>query len=225
MPELEFRISGARAVPHTAAPLLGLEVEISNRPETQPLRGILLRCQLRIDPHRLKVTPEQAHALRHVFGEGAIRARSLSPLLWQTLNINVPPFSGATRVELEIPCSPDLELVPTKIFRAIDAGHVPIGLLFSGTVFYGELGALQVTQLPWSSEAWFDLPVDVWRSVLDQHLGARAVLPLDRALIDRLYRYRMDNDVASWDQAVSTLLDAAERDAAARCDAPEPPHA
>ena len=59
--------------------------------------------------------------------------------------MTVPSFAGGTTVNLELPCSFDFNLAATKYFHALEAGEIPITVMFSGTVFYAESdGRLQV---------------------------------------------------------------------------------
>ena len=54
MPELNFHVEGAEAVPFAAAPLLALKLRVEQRAagEVAPVHTVALCCQIRIEPGR-----------------------------------------------------------------------------------------------------------------------------------------------------------------------------
>ncbi len=120
----------------------------------------------------------------------------------------VPPFSGSTVVDLPVPCSFDFNVAATKYFYALEDGEVPLCLLFSGTIFYtAEDGFLQVSQIPWEKEATFRLPVSVWKEMIELYYPNSTWLRLGRDAFDRLYHYKSEHGIPTWEQAVERLLD------------------
>jgi hypothetical protein len=56
-------------------------------------------------------------------------------MLWGNVAVEVPAFTGATTIALEVPCTFDLNVGATKYFQALEDGDLPLTLLFSGSVF------------------------------------------------------------------------------------------
>ena len=48
----------------------------------------------------------------------------------------IPGFTGTTLVDLQLPCTFDFTVASTKYFHALEAGEIPLCVMFSGTVFY-----------------------------------------------------------------------------------------
>jgi hypothetical protein len=118
---------------------------------------------------------------------------------------------GSTQVELPVPCTFDFNIAATKYFYALEAGDVPLCFLFSGTVFYAAAdGRLQIAQVPWEKDATFHLPARVWQEMMDHYYPNSAWLRLPRELFDRLYRYKRQHGLATWEQVLACLLPAEE---------------
>lgn len=207
MPELSFQVEGAEAVPFAAAPLLALKLRIENRPEAEPIHSIALRCQIQIDAPWRTYHAREAAGLRDLFGAEERWSTTLRKVLWMNVSQTVPGFSGSAVVDLQLPCSYDLNVTSAKYFHAVEKGEVPLELLFSGTVFYaGEDGALQATQIPWSKEAAFRLPVRVWKEMIDMYFPNSGFVSLRRDVLDRLFRYKVARGMTSFEQALESLL-------------------
>ncbi len=84
---------------------------------------------------------------------------------------------------------------------------MPLLFLFSGTVFHDEGNALQLTQLPWTSEARYRLPVATWRAMLEHFYPESAWLRMPHAVLERLGRYKRAHGIATWEGALEQLLD------------------
>ncbi len=136
MPELQFQIEGAEAVAHAAAPLLALKLRIRNLPETETIHTLMLRCQVQIEPAKRRYLPPEQEKLTDLFGEPERWSRTVRPLLWMNTTVAVPGFTDSVVVDLQLPCSFDFNVAATKYFHALDAGEIPLCVMFSGTVFY-----------------------------------------------------------------------------------------
>jgi hypothetical protein len=207
VPELNFVIENAQPVPYSATPLIALTLRIDNRDAAEQIHGILLQSQIRIEPARRRYSlPEQAGML-DLFGEPERWSQTLRSTLWTHVSTNVRAFTGSTTIDLPVPCSFDFNIAATKYFHALEAGEVPLALLFSGTVFYQhpERG-VQVAQIPWEKEARYRLPVPVWKQAVDQHYPNTAWLALRRDIFDRLHEYKMRHSIPTWEQAFEQLL-------------------
>jgi hypothetical protein len=211
MPDLQFQIEGAEAVAYSAAPLLLLKLRISNLTEGEPLHTLMLKCQVQIEPAKRRyILPEQ-EKLADLFGEPSRWSKTVKPLHWMNTSVTVPGFSGSTVVGVELPCTFDFNVAATKYFHALDDGEIPLCVMFSGTAFYeGQSGALQVAQIPWDREAYFRLPVAVWKQMMDAHFPNSAWLSLRRDVFEQLYEYKMRHGLPTWEQAITRMLAAEE---------------
>jgi len=215
MRELHFQIEGAEAVPHSAAPLIALKLRIINLPDTEPIHTLALRCQVQIEPAKRRYVPQEQEKLLDLFGTPERWARTIRPLHWMNTSVSVPGFTGSILVDLELPCTFDFNVAATKYFHALDAGDIPVCVMFSGTVFYqGDEGALQIAQVPWDREASFRLPISVWKDMMEMHYPNSAWLCLQRDAFAQLYEYKMRHGLPTWEQAIARMLAAAEPEVA-----------
>jgi hypothetical protein len=211
MPELHFQIEGAEAVPHAAAPLIALKLRITNLPPTEAIHTLTLRCQIQIEPAKRRYLPQEQEKLLDLFGEPERWSRTVRPLLWMNTGVAVPGFTDNLLVNLELPCTFDFNVATTKYFHALQAGDIPVCVMFSGTVFYkGADDALQVAQVPWDREANFRLPVSVWKDMMNMHFPDTAWLCLRRDAFEQLYQYKMRHGIPTWEQAIARALAAVE---------------
>lgn len=209
-PDLRFEVMGASVVEHAAAPMLALDLAISDATPGGAVEALLLRCQVRIEPQLRGYSAAEEEALVELFGEPSRWERTARPFLWTHALVSVPPFRGEVRVELPLPCSSDLVLASARYFHGLDEGEAPLLLLFSGTVFHAAgAGALQAAQLPWSKEARYGLPVRVWRAMIDHHYPDRAGLLVRHDLVERLHQHRREQRLAGLDQALESILEGA----------------
>jgi hypothetical protein len=149
--------------------------------------------------------------LHDLFGESERWGQTLRSMLWTNASATVAQFSGATTVDVQVPCTFDFNIGATKYFHGLKTGEIPLCFLFSGTVFYdrGD-GAPQVAPISWSKEARFRLPVETWRSMMDVYYPNTAWLCLRRDIFERLYQYKMHHGIPTWDAALERMLAACE---------------
>ena len=210
MPELHFAIESAEAVPHSATPLIALKLRITNLPATETIHTLTLRCQVQIEPAKRRYVPNEQAKLLDLFGTPERWARTVKPLLWMNTSVAVPRFTGEIVVSLELPCTFDFNVAATKYFNALDAGDIPVCVLFSGTLFFeGAEGALQIAQVPWDREAGFRLPVSVWKEMMEMHYPNTSWLCLHRDTFEQLYEYKVRHGIPTWEQAIERALAAA----------------
>lgn len=213
MPELHFQIEGAEAVAYAAAPLIALKLRVTNLPTSETIHSVALRCQVQIEPAKRRYLPMEQKKLLDLFGDPERWSRTVKPLHWMNTTVAVQAFSDSTLVNLELPCTFDFNVAATKYFHALDAGEIPICVMFSGTVFYkGADEALQVTQVPWDREANFRLPVSVWKEMMDIHFPNVAWLCLRREVFEQLYDYKMRHGLPTWEQAITRALSAEKQE-------------
>jgi hypothetical protein len=201
--ELGFSVEGAARVEHTAVPTLRFALEVTSE---IPVRSVLLDVQLQIAARRRGYDASAHDRLFELFGPTADWGTTLRTLLWTRTTLVVPSFEGSTVVDLDVPCSYDLEVTASRYLDALGDGEVPLEFLFSGSVFYsGADGELQTTRLSWQSEASYRLPVQVWKETMERHFRGTAWVRLSKASFDRLSAYKSRNALASWDDALEAL--------------------
>lgn len=207
MPDLNFKLEEAAVVPFAIAPTLALKLRISNADPAEAIHTVALRCQIQIDVTRRRYAAEEQASMRDLFGEPERWSQTLRSLLWTHVSVVVPGFTGSTVAELPIHCTFDFNVAVTKYVEGLTGGEIPLNLLFSGTVFYaGPDEVLQVAPISWEKEARFSLPVKVWREMMDAYYPNTAWLNLRRDVFDRLYQYKMQQGIPTWEQALESVL-------------------
>lgn len=206
MRDLDFTCLDLSPEPSAAAPTLRLRLRI-RQPAGEAVHALALRCQLLIEPHGRGYTDREAGLLVHLFGDRSRWSETLRPVPWTTVSTVVGSFTGATEVELPVPCSYDLEVAAGKYLHVLSDGEVPLRLLFSGTGFLWRQGRVQVVPVPWHCEADYRMPVRVWREVMDRYFPGSGWLRLRRETIDALLRYASARALPDWDSALRGLLE------------------
>ncbi len=211
MPDLQLAMLGVEIVPYAAAPLLAFKLQVTNEPAAQPIQAVALQCQIRIDPLRRHYDAPEQTDLHDLFGAPDRWSQTMHSMLWTHAATSIPAFLGSTVATLTVPCSYDFNIAATKYFYALESGEIPLTLLFSGTIFYEVAdGTLQVTQIPWDREATFRLPVATWRALMDHYYPNSAWLTLRQDVFDRLYRYKIQHSLPTWEQVFDLLLPAGD---------------
>jgi hypothetical protein len=190
---------------YSAVPAMTLRLRIAETTGTK-VSAIALRCQVRIEPQRRGYEDAEERGLLGLFGERARWADTLKPFLWMQCNTTVQGFTGSTEADLALPCTYDLDVIGTRYLHALDAGDVPLNLLFSGTVFTRGSTGFGVEQIPWECEARHRLPVAVWRQMIDFYFPNTGWLRLDADVLARLAAYRARHGLTSWEETVEKLL-------------------
>jgi hypothetical protein len=209
--ELAFDCIGAKVDRYAVVPALSLVLRISET-SGQQVEAIALRCQIRIEPARRRYSAAEAERLNDLFGDTERWADTLKPMQFSTVATMVPGFSGAIEIELPIAFTYDLEVGSARYFDSLEAGEIPLLLLFSGTVFTVVDGRIQVQQVPWSKEAAYRLPVSLWREAVDAHFPNCGWIRMSRPVMDELLRYKSRRALPTWDATIESLLaEAADR--------------
>jgi Family of unknown function (DUF6084) len=207
MPDLNFSVESAEAVPFAAAPTLSFKLRVGSTRQEEIIHTIALRAQIQIESTRRRYTGAEKAKLLDLFGEPDRWSRTLRSMLWTHASVVIPSFTGDTTVDLHIPCTFDFNVAATKYFHGLSEGDVPLNLLFSGTVFYATPeGALQVSPISWDKEARFRLPVQVWRTMMDEYYPNSAWLAIHRDVFERLYAFKVRNGIPAWEEALDRLL-------------------
>lgn len=207
MPDLSFEIIGAEVPPFAAVPTLIFKLRIANEFAENKIHSISLRSQIQIAVNRRRYSAEAQARLLELFGEPHRWGDTLRPLLWTHSNMVIPQFSGSVVADLPISCTYDFEVATTKYFDALEDGEVPLNFQFSGTIFYeGEEGNLQIEQIPWSKEAFYRLPVSIWKAMIARYYPNSAWIRLHKDVFDQLYHYKATHSLPTWEDVVTRLL-------------------
>jgi hypothetical protein len=204
MSTLSFACTGSRPEPYAAGPSIQLDLQVDDGTGRR-VHSIALRVQVRIDPRGRRYSESETARMTDLFGEAHRWGETLNPLQLATVPVMVGSFTGSTTVAVNVPLTYDLDVASGRYFTGLDGGHVPLVLLFSGTLFYAGDSGVQVGLVSWQEEAHHALPVAVWRDAMDSHFPDAGWVRLRRDILDRLVAYRSANAV-SWDDAVDRLL-------------------
>ncbi|MGW1490411.1 DUF6084 family protein [Streptomyces sp. NPDC002402] len=209
MTEFAFTCTGVRADSYAAGPTLVFRLRITASGNAR-VHALALRCQIRIEPARRGYEPAEADGLADLFGDRSRWGSTLQPVQFAQVSHMVPGFTGETETELAVPCTYDMDVAATRYFNALEAGEVPLLMLFSGTAFAGA-GGFRVEPVPWDREAAFRMPVEVWQEMVEQHFPGCGWIRLPRDTVDALLAFRSQRALPSWEATVRALLAEAER--------------
>lgn len=214
MVDLDFHVTGVRVEKYSAAPLLLFDLHVVNKTPEQQVLNVMLSCQIRIEPARRRYDADEHRRLSDLFGEPSRWGETLHSLLWTHASVSVPAVNPECDVELPAPCSYDFNIAATKYFHGLMEGDAPLNFLFSGTVFYrdGE-GRLQISQVAWTKECAYRLPIGVWREMMERYYPHSVWLCLNRDAFEELDQYRRRLGLPTFERALQELL--AERAAEA----------
>jgi hypothetical protein len=207
LPDPEFEVLGARPVRYAAAPMLTIDLRISE-PSARPVYMIALTIQLMIEPARRRYDDETRERLLELFGAPERWAVTTRSLLWTQLDVLVPAFTGSTTVAVPIACSFDLELAAAKYLDSLPDGEAPLALHFNGMIYYqGDDGGLQIVLVPWTKSIDFRMPVSVWRETIDHYYPNTAWAAMRSQTLQALQREKLRRGLATLDACVSALLE------------------
>jgi hypothetical protein len=213
MPNLQFFFEKAEVEPFAVAPQLAFKIRVTNDTPDEAIHTVALRVQIQLESPRRGYKPEEQEKLRDLFGEPERWGKTLKTFLWTHTSVVVPAFSGSTEVSLPVPCTFDFNVAATKYFAGLSEGEIPVCAQFSGTVFYAQDGGpLQVMPIPWDKEVRFRIPVKVWKDLMDTYYPGIAWLCLERDAFNQLYRYKVERGIPTWEQALESLLRAAQEE-------------
>ncbi len=209
-PEPDFAIEGARAIRHAAAPMLALDLRISDESGCE-IYMIALTIQLMIEPARREYDADTRQRLVELFGAPERWAVTTRSLVWSRLDVLVPAFTGTTSVSVPIACHYDLELAAAKYLHSLPDGEAPLALHFNGTIYYrNERGELQMVLVPWTKSIDFRMPVAVWRETIEHYYPNTAWLGVRSQTLEALQREKLARGMATLDACLAQMLDQAQ---------------
>ena len=212
MAELGAGVVDVRVEPYAAVPTLMWSLRLREATGVR-VHAIALHTQVRIEPQRRRYEQLEQDRLLELFGEASRWGDSLRPFLWTHLDAMISGFDGETIVDVPMACTYDFDVAASKFMHGLGGGEVPLVFLFNGTVFTKGGTGFAAEPVPWDLECQYRLPVALWREAMDRYFPGGGWLRLDRGTIDRLQRYRSEQALPTWEQAIASLLKAAGEDA------------
>jgi len=207
MPDLSIAVETVEVVPFAASPTLAFKLRVTNTDAAQVIHAVVLRSHIQIEVTRRRYTAQDQERLRDLFGKPERWGQTLKNLLWTNTSTVVPQFTGATTVDLPVPCTFDFSVATTKYFAGLTDGDIPIFLMFSGTVFYADPeGGLKVAPISWDKETKFRMPLAIWKDMMDRYYPNSAWLCLRRDVFEQLQEYKTRHGIPTWEQALEKLL-------------------
>ena len=211
-PEPEFAVLSARPLRYAAAPMLALDLQVSE-PSGRPVYMIALRIQLMIEPARRRYDDVTRERLVELFGPPERWAVTTRSLVWSQLDVLVTAFTGSTTVTVPVACNYDLELAAAKYLHSLPDGEAPLALHFNGTIYYpGDDGGLQMVLVPWNKSIDFRMPVSVWSETIEHYYPNTGWVALRSQTLEALQREKLHRGLATLDACVAELLGEARSD-------------
>ena len=204
--DLDFEVLGARPVRYAAAPMLTLDLQITETGGRE-VYMVALTVQLMIEPARRSYDDATRERLVELFGAPERWAVTTRSLVWSKLDVLVPAFTGTTTVTVPIACNYDLELAAAKYLHSLPAGEAPLALHFNGVIYYpGEDGGLQMVLIPWSKSIDFRMPVSVWQETIAHYYPGTSWITVRTQTFEALQKEKLERGLATLDACVSALL-------------------
>ena len=205
-PDLDFEAVEFRAVRHAAAPMLTLDLRITE-PTGRQVYMIALTIQLMIEPARRSYDDVTRGRLLELFGAPERWAVTTRSLVWSQLNVVVPAFTESTTVSVPVGVHYDLELAAAKYLYSLPGGEVPLALHFNGMIYYpAEDGGLQMVLIPWNKSIDFRMPISVWAETIAHYYPNTAWLALRSQTLEALQREKLDRGLATLDACLMEML-------------------
>jgi hypothetical protein len=190
---------------YSLSPLLAARIGIATS-DDEPIQAIALRCQIRLEPLRRPYSDAEAVGLADLFGPRERWVNTQRTFLWQHSTAMVPGFTNVTEIKMPLECTYDFEVTASKYLHALRDGAIPLQFLFSGTVFVqGERG-FSVHQVSWECEARYDMPVTVWRDLIQRYYPNAGWVRLGHDVVTALATYKSARGLLDFDDAVTSLL-------------------
>ncbi|MEJ7744132.1 MAG: DUF6084 family protein [Nocardioidaceae bacterium] len=205
MSDLTFSVVDVFAEHYAAAPQLTARLRIEEA-SGDVIHAIALRCQVRIEPQRRKYNADEESGLLDMFGTRDRWFDTLKPFMWMQCNAMVQGFTGITEVDLVMPCTYDFEVTWSKYLHALRNETIPVVFLFSGTVFTRGVSGFGVEPVPWDCESRYQIPVSVWRDMIDHYYPNTGWLRLSRDTLESLAHYKSVRGLTTYDAALESLL-------------------
>ncbi len=205
MADLTFTVVDVFAESYAAAPQMTARLRIEDT-SGEPVHAIALRAQVRIEPQRRRYSEDEESGLLDMFGTRERWFDTLKPFMWMQCSSMVQGFTGITEVDVAMPCTYDFDVTWSKYLHALRESAIPVVFLFSGTVFTRGVNGFGVEQVPWDRESRYQIPVQVWRDMIDHYFPNTGWLRLQRDTIEALSHYKSVRGLTTWEDAIVSLL-------------------
>ena len=205
MADLTFTVVDVFAESYAAAPQMTARLRIEET-SGEPVHAIALRAQVRIEPQRRRYSEDEESGLLDMFGTRERWFDTLKPFMWMQCSSMVQGFTGITEVDVAMPCTYDFDVTWSKYLHALRESAIPVVFLFSGTVFTRGVNGFGVEQVPWDRESRYQIPVQVWRDMIDHYFPNTGWLRLQRDTIEALSHYKSVRGLTTWEDAIVSLL-------------------
>lgn len=206
--DLHLEVRGVSAVPYAAAPTLRFTLALTEPREREVLAGTL-SVQIHVEPAKRTYDDATRERLVELFGTPERWAATTQSFQWARVDTLVRGFRGTTEVDLELPCTYDLEVAASKYLYSLPDGVAPLSFLATGMLlFRGAHDRLQVQQVPWSCTARFAMPVAAWKDAMAACYPGGGWIRLQTATLDALAARKAAGGHHSFDDCVRALLDA-----------------
>ena len=206
-PDLEFAVLGARPVKYAAAPMLTIDLQVSE-PDGREVYMVALTIQLMIEPARRRYDDATRERLVELFGAPERWAVTTRSLVWSKLDVLVPAFTGTTTVTVPIACHYDLELAAAKYLHSLPDDEAPLALHFNGMIYYpADDGGLQMVLIPWSKSIDFRMPVSVWRETIEHYYPGTTWISVRAQTFEALQKEKLERGLATLDACIADLLE------------------
>lgn len=209
MSSLEFSVVDIVVDPYAVTPNLIVKLKITELTRT-PVRALALRAQIRIEPHRRPYSVTEEEALQDLFGRRERWSSTLRTFLWMECSTVVQGFDGVTVADLPMPCTYDVAVTASKYMHALRSGSVPVVVLLSGTIFTDGSRGFSVEQIPWDRSTSYEMPVTIWKQMIETHYPGSGWVRLHHDTIAELARFKADRGFTDMESAVRELLAGSE---------------
>jgi uncharacterized protein DUF6084 len=207
IPAPEFSIAGVTPEPFAPTPQLVFDTRVTDA-SGREVYTIALTAHVRIDAERRAYDASTREELLDLFGAPERLPATVGSLLLARVETLVPSFTGSGACTIAAPCTADLEQATTRYLSSLADGVVPLTFQLSGSIFYcGDGDRLQVTQVPWSCEARYRLPVAVWRALIEKRHAGSGFVRLQPETLRGLRRLRAQKGLPTFDAAIARLLE------------------
>ena len=168
------------------------------------MRSVLLDVQVQIAARRRGYDAAAHDRLFELFGPVADWGTTLRTLLWTRTTLVVPGVRGRTVVDLDVPCSYDLEVAASRYLDALGDGdgaaRVPVQR--QRVLRRRRRRAADDAAVVGAARRSTRCRCAVWKETMERYFRGTAWVRLRKERFDRLSAYKSRNALATWDDAL-----------------------
>lgn len=205
--DLQLAVTGVSAVRHAAAPTLRFALSLTE-PRDREIHVGVLSLQIHIDPAKRVYDDPTRQRLVELFGAPERWAATTQSFQWARVDTMIPGFRGTATLDVEVPCTYDLEVAASKYLYSLPDGVAPLSFFATGMLLYrGEQEHLQVAQVPWSCSATYEMPVEAWKDAIAAYYPGGGWVRLQTDTLDALAARKAAGGHHSFDDCVRAMLE------------------